>query len=145
MKALRAERPLREHLAFLRDQVGLKDRELALAASVNIATIRRWRKKGEAERNEGLDDLRQIVVILLEGDVMQPRYIGAWLRSRNRVLADQRPLDVLSDPDKFVVAVMAAEAAVSGLMPAKPMDRDDAENSAGIDSGVGGRLAAPIE
>lgn len=114
--ALREARPLSEQLTFIHDEIGLKDRELSRLAKVTTKTIREWRRKGEAKRSEGLDDLRAIIVFLLDAEAMEPRFIGAWLRSRNRILRGQRPLEALRD-SRFAQVWDAADVEITGVIP----------------------------
>ena len=77
---------LSEQLQALSKDIGLQDRELIKLTDVSRATLSRWRKEGDAQRPEALDDVRVIAVLLIESGAMRPRSVAGWLRSRNRAL-----------------------------------------------------------
>lgn len=108
--------PLKTQLEYLHDTVGIKDRELAFIGSVSVSTARRWRRKGVGERPIPLDDLRFIVREMRDGSALSPTLIGGWLRSRNRGLGMDRPIDALRNRD-FEGVLRAAEAAIAGVAP----------------------------
>jgi hypothetical protein len=105
--------PLSEHLSALTKGVGMRDRELAALVGCSRATLARWRRSGEAERPDQIEDLRAIVSLLLRTGAMRPRSIAGWLRSRNRALAWRKPLEVLAEGD-FALVLSAAESACGG-------------------------------
>jgi transcriptional regulator with XRE-family HTH domain len=108
--------PLREQLTAMRSDIGLRDRELTRLAGVSRATLSRWRKDGDAERPPELDDLRAIAALLIRSGAMMPRSVAGWLRSRNRGLNDQRPLEAL-EAGEFARVMKAAEAAIGARLP----------------------------
>ena len=110
--------PLAEQLQAFSKDIGLRDRELMKLADVSRATLSRWRKEGDAQRPEALDDIRVIAVLLIESGAMRPPLVAGWLRSRNRGLSWQRPLDVLKEGD-FSLVITAAEAASGARVPVK--------------------------
>jgi transcriptional regulator with XRE-family HTH domain len=112
--------PLSEQLRALTKDIGLRDVELADLAQVSRATLARWRKEGESERPQALDDLRAIVVLLIRTGAMRPRSVAGWLRSRNLGLDWNRPLDVLREgTENFPLVLSAAESACGGRVPVK--------------------------
>ena len=116
--------PLSVQLGALTKQVGMRDVELAKLASVSRATLARWRKEGSSERPPALDDLRAIVVLLIGTGAMNPRSVAGWLRSRNRGLDWNRPLDVLaSGTENFSLVLHAAESACGGRIPVKKIPK----------------------
>jgi len=68
------------------------------------------RKEAQAERPPGLDDLRAIADMLIRRGGLAPPSVAGWLRSRNRGLDCERPLDVLKKGE-FLLVRRAAEAA----------------------------------
>ena len=132
--------PLREQLASLKSDLGLRDRELTRLAGVSRATLSRWRREGDAERPTEIDDLRAIVALLVRSGAMKPRSVAGWLRSRNRGLNDQRPLEAL-EAGEFGRVMKAAESAVGARLPINvPEDSESTpafENAAAGDSGSG--------
>jgi transcriptional regulator with XRE-family HTH domain len=110
--------PLSEQLQAFSKDLHLRDRELMALAGVSRATLSRWRKEGDAERPPQLDDLRVIAIKLIQNGALRPSSVAGWLRSRNRGLDWERPLDVLRER-KFplVLSVSAAEAAGGGRVP----------------------------
>lgn len=114
-------------LQALNKDVGMRDVELAALADVSRATLARWRKEGEAERPQALDDLRAIVVLLIGTGAMSPRSVAGWLRSRNVGLDWSRPLDVLKGGSQnFALVRAAAESACGGRVPVRkiPQSQD---------------------
>jgi len=67
------------------------DRELAKIAGVDTDLIGR----DDPPTAERLDDLGDIVALLIREAEFDPHSIVGWLRSRNRTLDWQRPLEVL--------------------------------------------------
>jgi transcriptional regulator with XRE-family HTH domain len=124
---------LSEQLHALSKDIGLRDRELMKLTDVSRATLSRWRKEGDAQRPEPLDDIRVIAVLLIESGAMRPPSVAGWLRSRNRGLSWQRPLDVLKEGD-FSLVIAAAEAASGARIPVKDIPQstqnDDSSFSA---------------
>ncbi len=118
--------PLSEQIQAFSKDLRLRDRELMALAGVSRATLARWRKQGDAERPPQLDDLRVIAILLIRSGVMRPRSVAGWLRSRNRGLSWQRPLDVLRE-NEFSLVLSAAEAACGGRVPVKKIPQSTAE------------------
>jgi transcriptional regulator with XRE-family HTH domain len=117
--------PLSEQLQALSKDLHLRDRELMALAGVSRATLARWRKEGDAERPPQLDDLRVIAVKLIQSGALRPSSVAGWLRSRNRGLDWQRPLDVLRDKEEFPFVLSAAEAAIGGRVPIEKLPPSD--------------------
>lgn len=69
--------------------------EIATATGADQRTVRRWWRDGSSSTRYGrqLDDLRAIAEILAA--TMRKEAIGYWLRSRNRYLNYERPLEAL--------------------------------------------------
>ncbi|HET8861622.1 MAG TPA: hypothetical protein VFM94_00035 [Solirubrobacterales bacterium] len=117
--------PLSEQLHAFSKDLHLRDRELMALAEVSRATLARWRKAGDAERPPRLDDLRVIAVELIQSGALRPSSVAGWLRSRNRGLDWQRPLDVLREKE-FPLVLSAAEAACGGRVPTEKLPQTDA-------------------
>jgi len=58
-----------------------------------------------------LAQLRDLVVLL--SDSLTPRGVGRWLHAKNRLLDDERPVDLLAN-DRFDDVRRAAEAFIDG-------------------------------
>lgn len=110
--------PLSDQLRAFGKDIGLRDRELMGLAGVSRATLSRWRKEGEGERPPALDDLRVIAALLIRSGAIRPQSVAGWLRSRNKGLDWNRPIDVLRDGD-FAAVLSAAEAACGFRVPVK--------------------------
>ncbi|HXD53514.1 MAG TPA: hypothetical protein VN618_02045 [Solirubrobacteraceae bacterium] len=104
-----------ERIAALK-ATGLTSEDIAQALGVSANTIRSWGDGGVAPRRtaeRGLDDLRMIVLSLIESGVGATQ-AAMWLRSRNRdLLEGARPLDRLRDDPLMVIS--AAESLVLGF------------------------------
>lgn len=119
--------PLSVQLQALSKDLHLRDRELMALAGVSRATLARWRKEGDAERPPQLDDLRVIAIKLIQSGALRPASVAGWLRSRNRGLDWQRPLDVLGESEKeFPLVLSAAEAACGGRVPTEKLPQTNA-------------------
>lgn len=118
--------PLSEQLQAFTKELRLRDRELMALAGVSRATLSRWRKKGDAERPPQLDDLRVIAMLLIRSGAVRPQSVAGWLRSRNRGLSWERPLDVLREKE-FSLVLSAAEAACGGRIPVKKIPQSTTE------------------
>ena len=99
----------RERIQGLLD-LGISVEDIAVATGVKPGTVRKWASgiaHPRRDAEQGIDDLRQIIVILDEAD-LPPEKITQWLRSRHRgILSNERPLDVIrTDP---LPALAAAE------------------------------------
>lgn len=116
--------PLSAQLRALTKDVGMREVELAALAGVSRATLARWRKEGDSERPQALDDLRAIVVLLIRTGAMRPRSVAGWLRSRNLGLDWNRPLDVLkAGTENFSLVLSAAESACGGTIPVRKIPK----------------------
>jgi transcriptional regulator with XRE-family HTH domain len=118
---------LSEQLQALTKDIGLRDRELIKLTGVSRATLARWRKSGDAERPPALDDIRVIAVQLIRSGSLRPQSVAGWLRSRNRGLSWQRPLEVLEAGD-FSLVLSAAEAACGARVPIEKIPEATASN-----------------
>jgi transcriptional regulator with XRE-family HTH domain len=70
--------------------------EIATATGADPRTVRRWwndSRSSSTRYRRQLDDLRAIAEILSQ--TLKENAIGSWLRSRNRYLKYERPLDAL--------------------------------------------------
>lgn len=69
--------------------------EIATATGADQRTVRRWWHNGSSPTRyrDRLDDLRAIAEIL--SATLHEEAIGSWLRSRNRYLKYERPLEAL--------------------------------------------------
>jgi hypothetical protein len=112
--------PLSDQLHAFSKGLGLRDRELMRLADVSRPTLARWRKEARAERPPGLDDLRAIADMLIRKGGLMPTSVAGWLRSRNRGLDWERPLDVLRE-GQFPLVRRAAEAACGGRVPVEKL------------------------
>jgi transcriptional regulator with XRE-family HTH domain len=112
--------PLCEQLQAFSKDLHLRDRELMALAGVSRATLARWRKEGDAERPPRLDDLRVIAIQLIRSGALRPASVAGWLRSRNRGLDWERPLDALREKE-FPLVLSAAEAACGGRVPVEKL------------------------
>lgn len=99
--------PISAQLQALSKDLHFRDRELMALCGISRATLARWRKEGRSERPPSLDDLRAIVVQLIESEALGPPMVAGWFRSRNKALEWQRPLDLLSQ-DEFHTVLKAA-------------------------------------
>jgi transcriptional regulator with XRE-family HTH domain len=120
--------PLSEQLQAFSKDLRLRDRELMALAGVSRATLARWRKEGDSERPPQLDDLRAIAIKLIQSGALRPSSVAGWLRSRNRGLDWQRPLDVLRNKEEFTLVLSAAEAARGGRVPVAKLPPSGADS-----------------
>jgi hypothetical protein len=111
---------LSEQLHVFSKDLGLRDRELMALTGVSRPTLARWRKGAKGERPPRLDDLRAIVDMLIRRGGLTPPSVAGWLRSRNRGLDWERPLDVLRE-GQFPPVRRAAEAACGGRVPVEKL------------------------
>jgi transcriptional regulator with XRE-family HTH domain len=88
--------------------------EIATATGADQRTVRRWWNNGSSPTRyrRQLDDLRAIAEILSQ--TMRAQGIGSWLRTRNRYLGYERPLDALGRGE-FEKVREAAFAYVDGV------------------------------
>lgn len=90
-------------------EIGFTDEDLAEGTGTDPRTVRRWRKAEPgtvAARH--LAEIRNIVSLLGEGDVLTTRGIVFWLRHPNRLLRDYSPISV-AGAGGFRSALGAAE------------------------------------
>lgn len=107
----------RDLAVFLHDKIRMTDDEIGLAAGVKSQTVRRWRSTASAHaprNSEGLDDVRAVVILLLQSGVLYPEEVGRWLRARNADLGHARPT-VMLRAGKFDAVRSAAELHVQRL------------------------------
>ena len=84
-------------------EFGLSDADIAKATpGAAVRSIRRWRTQGApvtkaSERWEPIDDLCAVISFFLADGSYDEDAIVSWLRSRQRVLENRRPLDVLGE------------------------------------------------
>jgi len=93
-------------------EIGLRVGEIAHACDVTRQTVRNWRKSTQSPRELRYEDLRVVIDRLHGTGVMEPRLIGAWLRSHERGLGRERPLDAIRA--RRLTEVIAAADAFSG-------------------------------
>lgn len=82
----------------LRKRGGLKNTDVANVASVSPATVSRWtagRAMPHPETQLLISDLRYVVDRLAE--FYDPDETRLWLYSKHRLLAGQRPIDLIHD------------------------------------------------
>jgi len=93
--------------------LALSAEEISTATGADQRTVRRWWHNGSSPTRyrRQLDDLRAIAEIL--SMTMRDEAIGSWLRSRNRYLDYERPLEALGR-DEFDKVREAAFAFVEG-------------------------------
>jgi transcriptional regulator with XRE-family HTH domain len=87
-----------ESVRYLRREVGLTETDLADGTGAAVRTVRRWaqdRTEPQRRYQPRIDDLRAVVEILDE--TLTSKGIAQWLRSRNRYLDGDRPIDVLRE------------------------------------------------
>jgi DNA-binding transcriptional regulator YiaG len=83
-----------ELIQILTREFGLADEELARLSGFSRDAVARWDEKDNPAA-ERLDDLGDIAALLIRSANVPPGLVAGWLRSRNRSLGWQRPLDVL--------------------------------------------------
>src|SRR4051794_20695435 len=75
--------PLPQLLRVFTGDLRLRRRELGILGEVDRRTLAQWQKGGDGNTPQQFDDLRRIVVLLIETGAMRPRSVAGWLRSRN--------------------------------------------------------------
>jgi hypothetical protein len=101
--------------------VGLRVGEIAHACGVTRQTVRNWRKSTERPRDLRYEDFRVVIDRLESTGSVEPRLIGAWLRSSDRGLGGVRPLDAIrSGRLTEVIAAADAFSGGSGLPASVP-------------------------
>jgi hypothetical protein len=91
---------------------GVTQADVGSVAGVTDRAVRAWRvSAARPERYDKLADLRDLVLLL--SDSLTPRGVGQWLHARNRLLAGERPIEVLAEGRSADVR-RAAQAFVDG-------------------------------
>src|SRR5579884_3179818 len=86
---------------YLRTEVKLTEADLSDATGASTRTVRRWTHTSDDDLQrdphyaQQIDDLHAVVVELR--DSLTAKGIRQWLRSRNRYLKGQRPIDLLRE------------------------------------------------
>jgi transcriptional regulator with XRE-family HTH domain len=96
VKEIEEAREPAEAARMARRVLALTAGEIATATGADQRTVRRWwRNNGSSptQYRRQLDDLRAIAAILSRS--LKKEAIASWLRSRNRYLRYERPLDAL--------------------------------------------------
>jgi hypothetical protein len=76
---------------------GFTDQDLSAGTATDDRTVRRWKKKGVpgATAARHLGEIRNVLLILKEAEVLTDRGVVFWMRHPNRLLEDYAPLEVL--------------------------------------------------
>lgn len=91
---------------------GVTQVEVGAVVGVSDRAVRGWAQSAiRPERYDRLAELRDLVLLL--SDSLSARGVGQWLHARNRLLADQRPIEVLAGGGSEHVR-RAAQAFVDG-------------------------------
>jgi transcriptional regulator with XRE-family HTH domain len=99
--------PLLREAAYVREVAGLSDAELARATGAAQSTSRAWlngSRSPSGARAERLLELSALVERLER--LMEPDYIGIWLRKPIPALDDEKPLDLIGRGDYRRVATV---------------------------------------
>lgn len=93
--------------------VGFTQKQIANAAGATDRSVRNWATTGAIRPtyDERIRQLSEISLILSE--TLTPRGVTQWLSARNRLLDDQRPIDLISKGQTSHVRA-AAEAYLDG-------------------------------
>jgi hypothetical protein len=92
---------------------------VAKAIEVSYTAVRKWQNGTEprADVAMAIDDLRSVVVVLLEAG-FEPSRIRSWLLSRDRArLSGERPIDCLADRPVPVLSAATKAAMVHTVGP----------------------------
>lgn len=74
---------------------GVTQTEVGAVAGVSDRAVRGWTQSAiRPERYDRLAELRDLVLLL--ADSLSARGVGQWLHARNRLLAGERPIEVLA-------------------------------------------------
>jgi hypothetical protein len=75
---------------------GVTQLDVGSIAGVSDRAVRAWTQSSVARpaRYDKLAELRDLVLLL--SDSLTPRGVGQWLHARSRLLAGERPIDVLA-------------------------------------------------
>jgi Protein of unknown function (DUF2384) len=84
---------------FLQRTVRLTQKEIAHIVGADERTVRRWLSPdavGEPQRRlaQRIDDVRDLVTLL--ADTLPGEQTARWMRSRNRLLDGERPIELLA-------------------------------------------------
>jgi hypothetical protein len=91
---------------------GVTQAEVAAVTHVSDRAVRGWRESTiKTENYDRLAELRDLVLLL--SDSLTERGVAQWLRAKNRLLARQRPIDLL-EAGEFDKVHKAAEAFIDG-------------------------------
>lgn len=104
-----------EIVAFLIEELGLTQREIAEMLGADERTVRRLLAdpgiRPQQRHARRLDDVRHLVSLL--EDSLPGEQTARWLRARNRMLRGERPIELIAD-DHYDRVRDAAEAFVDG-------------------------------
>jgi transcriptional regulator with XRE-family HTH domain len=104
-----------ETVAFLRNEMGLAQREIAGLLGADERTVRRLLGdpgiRLQHRHARRLDDIRDLVSLLQ--DSLPGEQTGRWLRARNRMLRGERPIELIA-ADDYARVRDAAEAFIDG-------------------------------
>lgn len=106
---------LTREVAHLKEVAGLSDAEIARATGAARSTSRAWlngSRRPTGERAERLIELAALVERLER--VMDPGYIGVWLRKPVPALGERKPLDVIGRGHYGRVARLVSELEGTG-------------------------------
>jgi transcriptional regulator with XRE-family HTH domain len=101
---------LSREAAHLKEVAGLSDAELARATGAARSTSRAWlngSRSPTGERAERLIELAALVERLER--VMDPDYVGIWLRKPVPALGEEKPLDLIARGEYRRVARLVSE------------------------------------
>jgi hypothetical protein len=88
-----------DHLLQVIKGLGFSDEDIAQATSTQERTVRRWKNEKDGgpgpAATEHLAELRNLMLLFREEDVLTDRGAVYWLRHPNRLLEDYRPLAVI--------------------------------------------------
>jgi Protein of unknown function (DUF2384) len=101
---------LSREAAHLKEVTGLSDAELGRATGAASSTSRAWANGSRSptgERAERLIELTALVERLER--VMEPDYIGIWLRKPVPALDEEKPLDLIGRGEYRRVARLVSE------------------------------------
>lgn len=91
---------------------GITQVDIAAVTQVSDRAVRGWRTSSiRPDRYDQLAHLRDLVLLL--SDPLTPRGVGQWLHAKNRLLAGQRPIDLLAE-GRYDEVHGAAKAFIDG-------------------------------
>ncbi len=108
--------PLIREARSLRDLVGLSDADIARATGVARSTARAWlagTRTPTNERAERLIELSALAERLMR--VMEPDYVGVWLRRPVPALDERKPVDVIANGEYVLVAELISAIETGSL------------------------------